>query len=248
VIWQDCHGEQHLVTLSGSLFRLVESQQQVATLSLVDTLAEQALLEQLLEQTKPAVPAHAAGLHYLLKTPFRYPPLKWGSRFGAMHEPGIFYGGSSVEVCLAESAYYRLLFWHSIDAAPPKASLRTEHTLLTARYHSRKAVCLQQPPFNAHKAALTDKTSYQQTQPLGTAMRSAGVEVFQYCSARHPQQQLCIGLFSAAAFTKNQPDSTSQWLCELSTEHVVFKQAGDSTLYQFSAELFKVEGKLPRPG
>jgi hypothetical protein len=29
---------------------------------------------------------------------------------------------------------------------------------------------------------------------------------------------------------------------------VVFKQAGDSTLYQFSAELFKVDGKLPRPG
>ncbi len=248
MIWQACHGEQHITELSGQLYRLVESQQQVATLSLVDTLAEQALLEQLLESTKPTVPAAATDLHYLLKTPFRYPPLKWGSRFGATHEPGIFYAGSTAEVCLAESAYYRLLFWHSMDAAPPKASLRTEHTLLSASYHSYKAVCLQQPPFSAYQQALTDKTSYQQTQPLGTAMRSAGVDLFQYCSARHPQQQLCIGLFSAAAFTNKQPDSTSQWLCELSAEHVVFKQAGDSALYQFSAGLFMVDGKLPRPG
>jgi hypothetical protein len=109
-------------------------------------------------------------------------------------------------------------------------------------------VRLQQPPFNAYQQVLSDKASYQQTQPLGTAMRSAGVDLFQYCSARHPQQQLCIGLFSAAAFTKNQPDSTSQWLCELSGEHVVFKQAGDSALYQFNAGLFMVDGKLPRPG
>ena len=247
MIWQACHGEQHITELSGQLYRLVESQQQVATLSLVDTLAEQALLEQLLENTKPAVPAAAADLHYLLRTPFRYPPLKWGSRFGSVHEHGIFYAGSTAEVCLAESAYYRLLFWHSIDAAAPKASLRTEHTLLSASYHSDKGVCLQQPPFNAYQAVLTDKSSYQQTQPVGSAMRRAGVEVFQYCSARHPQQQLCIGVFTAAAFTNKQPDSTSQWLCELSAEHVVFKQAGDSALYQFSAELFKVNGKLPRP-
>lgn len=135
-----------------------------------------------------------------------------------------------------------------MDAAPRKASLRTEHTLLSASYHSDKGLRLQQQPFNAYQAALSDKTSYQQTQPLGSAMRCAGVEVFQYCSARHPQQQLCIGLFNAAAFPKNQPDSTSQWLCELSAEHVVFKQAGDSALYQFSAKLFMVDGKLPRPG
>jgi hypothetical protein len=31
------------------------------------------------------------------------------------------------------------------------------------------------------------------------------------------------------------------------TGQVVFKQAGDSNLYQFNAGLFMVDGKLPRP-
>ena len=59
----------------GRLLRLVESQEQVATNSLVRTLAEQALLEDLIEASKPPLPATGHGLHYLLATPFRYPPL-----------------------------------------------------------------------------------------------------------------------------------------------------------------------------
>ena len=98
MIWQTCNGEQYLTRLSGHLFRLVASQEQAATLSLVDNLQEQVLLDQLLEDTKPVVPPAARHLHYLLKTPFRYPPLKWGSRFGSVHEPGIFYAGCSVAV------------------------------------------------------------------------------------------------------------------------------------------------------
>lgn len=77
-IWRQCKGERHIRPLQGRLVRLVESQEQVATLQLVDTLEEQALLEELLESGKPPVPADAEPLHYLLKTPFRYPPLRWG--------------------------------------------------------------------------------------------------------------------------------------------------------------------------
>lgn len=77
-IWRQCKGERHIRPLQGRLVRLVESQEQVATLQLVDTLEEQALLEELLESSKPPVPADAEPLHYLLKTPFRYPPLRWG--------------------------------------------------------------------------------------------------------------------------------------------------------------------------
>ncbi len=87
MIWQACRGAEHIGPLAGELFRLVESQAQVATLDYVDTLAEQALLEDLLETVKPPWPADSARLHYLLRTPFRYPPLPWGSRFGQRHEP-----------------------------------------------------------------------------------------------------------------------------------------------------------------
>jgi hypothetical protein len=247
VIWQACAGEQHITPLTGCLFRLVESQEQAATLSLVDTLAEQALLEQLLEDTKPAMPEAAEPLHYLLKTPFRYPPLKWGSRFGGVHEPGIFYGGGSVAATLAESAYYRLLFWHSIDAAPVKPVLRSAHTLFSASYRTARGICLQLPPFEQYQRQLTDKANYSHTQQLGSAMRSAGVELFEYRSARARQPELCVGLFSPTAFASTQPSTTSQWLCELSGEQVLFKQAGDSTVHQFSATQFHVNGSLPLP-
>ena len=101
------------------------SQEQIATLGYVDTLAEQALLEQMLDDVKPPYRADTDGLHYLLKTPFRYPPLKWGSRFGRIHEPGIFYGGCSTEATLAEAAYYRFVFWYSMDGEPVKETIST---------------------------------------------------------------------------------------------------------------------------
>ena len=41
-------------------------------MKLVDTLAEQALLEDLIESSKPPVPVECRHLHYLLSTPFRY--------------------------------------------------------------------------------------------------------------------------------------------------------------------------------
>jgi hypothetical protein len=204
-------------------------------------------LEQMLEDTKPATPVASNGLHYLLKTPFRYPPLKWGSRFGAVHEPGIFYAGGSVTATLTESAYYRLVFWYSMAAPPVKPVLRSAHTLFSATYHTRLGVCLQQPPFSQYQSELTNKADYRLTQQLGSAMREAAVELFEYRSARAQQPELCVGLFSPAAFTAKQPDQTSQWLCELNAEQVLFKQAGDSTVHQFSATQFLVNGTLPLP-
>ena len=56
MIWQACKGSQHIVSLRGKLFRLVESQEQIATMSYVDTLQEQALLEEMLESVKPSFP------------------------------------------------------------------------------------------------------------------------------------------------------------------------------------------------
>jgi hypothetical protein len=73
---------------------MVESQQQIATSSLVDDLAEQALLEELIERSKPPLRSGTERLHYLLATPFRYPPLRHGSRFGGRFEPSLLYGAA----------------------------------------------------------------------------------------------------------------------------------------------------------
>lgn len=246
-VWQRCQGVQHITPVKGRLFRMVESQVQVATLGYVDTLAEQALLEQMLEQVKPPCPPETVALHYLLKTPFRYPPLPWGSRFGAVYEPALFYGGCSVEATLAESAYYRFVFWQSIDAPPPKSFLRSQHTLFSAGYRTNKGIRLQQLPFSQYSSTLTSKTDYQQTRLLGSAMRASGVEAFEYCSARDSKQRLCVALFSPAAFAAKKPESQSQWLCELSAEQVLFKQQEDSRVYQFKLEQFLVNKQFLLP-
>jgi hypothetical protein len=246
-LWQQCQGELQIKPIKGELLRLVESQEQIATLGYVDTLEEQALLETLLDDTKPNYPPHCQSLHYLLKTPFRYPPLKWGSRFGQVHEPGIFYGGSSVEVTLAEAAYYRLIFWDSMRGTPPKAQIQTAHTLFTVPYRSALGIQLQHPPFASFVATITDPGHYQQTQQLGKAMRSAGVEAFEYPSARDPAAGLCIGLFSAKALASKQPADLSAWWCEVNQQGVSFKAANQSHIYHFARSMFTEQDQLPLP-
>ena len=70
-----------------NVFRIVETQEIAATTGLVDDLEEQHLLEQLLDKVKPSYREGTEKLHYLISTPFRYPPLKYGSRFGDITMP-----------------------------------------------------------------------------------------------------------------------------------------------------------------
>ena len=67
--------------LRGQAWRFVEAQHRVSTLKLVDSLAEQATLEDILEEIKPPVPEECRHLDHLLSTPFRYRPYPTGSRF-----------------------------------------------------------------------------------------------------------------------------------------------------------------------
>jgi hypothetical protein len=68
--------------LAGTCWRLVEAQHRVSTLKLVDSVDEQALLEDLIEAGKPPLPPECRHLHYLLSTPFRYgAAYPAGSRF-----------------------------------------------------------------------------------------------------------------------------------------------------------------------
>lgn len=247
MIWEACDGVEHMAPLSGLLLRLVESQEQVATLGYVDTLEEQALLEDMLEEAKPPYPDDWSSHHYLLKTPFRYPPLSWGSRFGRRHEPSIFYGGTDISCTLAESAYYRLVFWFSMDAPPVKNKIRTEHTLFSARYKAQKGVRLQAAPFDQYAAELTHPMNYSASQTLGSAMRESGVEAFEYQSARDPEKGICVGLFSPNVFAGKRPEEMSQWLCEVSATEVAFKQVESKTITKYAIGDFLFNGQLPMP-
>ncbi|MEQ8514082.1 MAG: RES family NAD+ phosphorylase, partial [Chromatocurvus sp.] len=84
----------------------------MSTLRLVDTLDEQSLLEDILEETKPPVPTECIGLHYLYMTPFRYGSYPDGSRFRrAGKTPGVYYASESPRTAIIETAFHRLLFF-----------------------------------------------------------------------------------------------------------------------------------------
>lgn len=247
-IWARHEQDAVVGPIRGRLVRLVESQGQVATLQLVDTLEEQALLEELLETTKPRVPAPAEHLHYLLKTPFRYPPLRWGSRFGRRHEPSLFYGALKLETAMAESAYYRFVLWEGMGAPPPSARILSEHASFEARYQVQRGVRLQLPPFRAYEPVLCDPADYRVTHGLGSAMREAGVEAFEYRSARCPQRGMNVALFAPSAFTEKRPRNLMPWLCETTAEYVAFKHAQvPDTPRVFPRTQFLVDGRLPYP-
>ena len=79
------------------LWRAVEAQHIASTLRLVASVEEQAVLEGILERSKPALPDNAADLHYLLATPFRYAsPI--GSRFRAPADAGVWYGAEKEQI------------------------------------------------------------------------------------------------------------------------------------------------------
>ncbi|RIA31971.1 RES domain-containing protein [Ectopseudomonas oleovorans] len=247
-IWQRCEGERQVRPLRGKLLRMVESQAQVATLQLVDNLAEQALLEELLESSKPPLPEAVEPLHYLLKTPFRYPPLRWGSRFGTVHEPSLFYAAQRLETAMAEAAYYRFVLWNGMATPPPSGRILSEHSTFEARYRVERGIQLQQPPFDQHGALLAHPSDYSVPQRLGAAMRAAGIQAFEYRSARCPDGGSNVALYVPAAFAEKRPRNLTAWLCETTGEYVAFKHAQTPDQPRlFHWEQFLVQGQLPHP-
>jgi hypothetical protein len=244
--WQARLADSQPLNLAGVLLRLVESQEQVATSQLVGSLERQAVLEDMLEATKPRLRKGTGQLHYLLATPFRYPPLKHGSRFGTRSEPSLFYGSLETRTVLAEAAYYRLVFWHGM-ARPPAGKLDTQHTLFGAAYRTGQGLQLQEPPFADHRAALASPSDYRASQALGAAMRAADIEAFEFVSARDLQAGINVALFTPKAFAKKDPVSQEAWLCELTGEYVRFRAAHGRGLHDFPLALFQVAGRLPWP-
>ena len=201
VDWEGVLATTECRPLGGTLLRLVESQEQVATNQLVSSLTRQSLLEDMLEATKPPLRPGTERLHYLLATPFRYPPLKHGSRFGRRSDPSLCYGAHETRTVLAEAAYYRFIFWHGMTL-PPDGKLDTQHTLFGAEYRTDRGMPLQAAPFADYVDVLRHPSDYRQTQALGTLLREVGVEAFQFVSARDAERGINVALVTPAAFTR----------------------------------------------
>ncbi|MEX2962194.1 RES family NAD+ phosphorylase [Microbulbifer sp. TYP-18] len=245
--------------LLGKLYRIVESQEEVATRSLVDNLHKQEVLESLLEWSKPARLPGCESLHYLLATPFRYPPLPWGSRFGTVAESGIFYGSKTVPTVLAEAAFYRLRFYSDMVEPPPNA-LTSYHNIFSAKYRIPNGIRLQDSAWRDCWTSLADPANYGFCQQLGVQLRGEGVGGIETLSARAIQSGLAapplmgaeginIALFDPDSLLNRPPAQEADVTAETSAEGVTFlvKSADTVKTHPYEAEAFAVGGCLPEP-
>lgn len=247
-LWAACLGNQTtpFCTLDGQLIRVVESQEQVATTGLVDNLAEQDRLEHLLETAKPAYRFNTSGLHYLLATPFRYPPLRHGSRFGSRFEPSLFYGSRTMPTALAETAYYRLVFWDGMMLPPPSRRWQTQHTLFGANFCTEHGIQLQHPPFSAYQDQISNPHDYRSSQQLGQTLRDTGTQAIEYRSARDPHGGINVALYSPDVFAASRPVFQDNYVCETTPEGVTFT-APSQQFSRFERTVFLINGQLPQP-
>ena len=220
-IWTPAALSSEAIHIEGKCWRMVEAQHRISTLKLVDSLDEQALLEDLVEETKPAIPAECRHLDYLLATPFRYgSPYPFGSRFRrAGRTKGVYYAAENVVTAVAEMAFYRLLFFaESPDTPWPKDA--AEYTAFSAVIRTGKAIDLTRPPLDRDAAKWTHPIDYEACQQLADTAREAEMEAIRYVSVRDPQRRANVAALSCRAFAKPRPLDRQTWRIRLSASGV----------------------------
>jgi hypothetical protein len=234
------------VELEGTVVRLVQQQGIDSLGPLVDTLEQLARLEALVERSKPPrgqdLPASPS--HPLPITPFRYPPLPHGSRFGVRQQRGLFYGSCSRAGTLVEGAYYGLLFWEGLTQ-PPAAPIRRRQTLFSVLLGTRRGRRLQAIDDPEAQAALRHPSQYLPTQQLGTWMRESGIEAFEYLSARSTEPLVQVGVFTPTAL-RSTPFDQVDLSVEIQSDQASFLCHDDRSLHRFPREGFLVDGIFPQ--
>jgi RES domain len=227
--------------LTAKPWRIVEAQHRVPTMRLVDTLGEQRVLEDLLEASKPPIPAEAAGLHYLLATPFRYPaPPPLGSRFRGIGDPGVWYGAGVEETALAEVAYWRLRFLADSPGTPDL--LPVPHTAFRASVGG-SAIVLHDPPFDRQRRQWEDPASYTATQAFARTVRAAGIALIRYRSVRDPEHRAALAVLTPKAFRRREPIEQHGWLIKVTRVRVLAESSLGRERFAFEPEMLG----LPAP-
>jgi hypothetical protein len=218
------------------LWRGVEAQHVASTMALVDTVAEQAVLERLVERSKPPVPREVAGLglHWLLFTPFRYSPPPGGSRFRGPTDPGVFYGATLPRTACAEVGYWR---WRHLMDSPDLGSMPPRPQTVFRTPVAGSAVDLRAAPFDRDHAEWTSPSSYVACQAIGRVARDAGTRVIRYQSVRDSRKGECAAVLDAAAFASKVPVEQQGWILTVTRSRVVWQRSDplNPGVFEFSA-------------
>lgn len=195
---------------AGTVWRLVEAQHRISTNRLAGGTEDQALLERLVEEAKPVMPRAARGLHYLLATPFRYGYAR-ASRFRRANErPGIFYASEHLASSVAETAFWRLLFFSRSPGFVPPTTV-VEHSAFTVAIATDRTLDLTQPPFDADTASWMAPTDYSACQDFAARARRIDARAIRYASVRDPAHRANLALLDPAAFASPAPAIEQTW-------------------------------------
>ena len=201
-------------------FRMVETQHIAATMRLVDSLPEQELLEQMLEESKPQLPPEAVGVHYLLAAPFRYVP-HTGSRFRGVNSLGIWYGADDSYCACAEIAYWRQRFL--LDSVGlMKQQLSTEHSMYKAHV-SGQAIDLLSFPWANADAHWKHHSDYTETQKLGRLVKDSGAAAWIRYGSVRAEGHSCAAVFDPRSLNMEATAGEFEnWHCNTTCDRVTF--------------------------
>jgi RES domain len=210
----------------------VEAQHVASTLRLVANVQEQLVLERLLDQSKPPLPAETADLHYLLATPFRYSsPI--GSRFRAPADSGIWYGAEAQRTACAELGFWRWRFLMDTEALETLGP--SPQTVFRAGIDGR-LVDLTEPPFKKARAEWTHPDNYGPTQSFARTARQAGIDAIRYESVRDPKHAAAVAVLRPC-FKPHKPLELHTWLLTVRRGAVIWQREGES--FEFDAAAWR---------
>ncbi len=226
-------------------WRVVETQEIAATAAITASSAEQSRLEELLEDAKPPLTADLDGLSYLLFTPFRYPPLRYGSRFGSEFERGIFYGALALETAFAESAVYLWLFRAGPVELGPLDVIRDQRSSYRVPVATRRGVDLRDEPFAELRPSLTRRDNWSAPQQFGRTAREAEVQAIWYPSCRYAGTNVAV--MDPAALAGQRETDVQAWHLVLDSERCWFGAQPRGESFEFNFEEFAENGRIPHP-
>jgi hypothetical protein len=218
-------------------WRAVEGQHLVSTLRLVgNDPARQDVLERVLEASKPPVPPAAQGLHYLLSTPFRYPPSPSGSRFRAWADPGVLYAAIERRTACAESGYWRWRFLR--DSAGLSEIPATAQTLFQLGVRG-PGISLVDPPLRRWHRLWTHPVDYDQTQRVARQAREDGQHWIAYQSVRDPEGATCLAVLDPRAIRPAEPLTRETWYLAVTRTGVIWRRDRERFVFDFERDFLK---------
>lgn len=214
-------------------------------MALVETLGEQQTLERILDDAKPPIPVDGRKLHWLLFTPFRYPPPPGGSRFRGPNDSGVFYGADEIRTACAELGYWR---WRHLRESPTMSSMPVKPQTVFRAQIAASTVDLRRPPFDVALAQWTDGDDYTTCQAFARTAREGGVGALRYASVRDPQHAGCGAVLAPGAFARTGPLEQQTWMLSVSRERVVWQRTGVTRdqAFEFEADGWTAAPKASR--